>query len=137
MNKGTNFLGYDSWECPKCSARWFDKLEHRHSHLPADCRLIRLYVRLTRDAVLCWPTHVYQRSATTVGRSIDSQRLVLVSGEPHPTLTKRLNDFQLQALANLALRNPRATSNAKEIRFYDADLWALKNRHKLLHRIRV
>jgi hypothetical protein len=139
MNQGRNFLDYDTWLCPKCGLRWYDKLEHRHSHR---CGPLRLYVSSTMDGILCCPTQVYRYSRTRTRRSPDSRRRVFVgcdsySGTKLADRFKTLNELQVRALANVALRLADATEHAREIVFYDMELWGRSrvNRHKIIHRV--
>jgi hypothetical protein len=142
VNQGKNFLGFDTWFCSKCGLRWYDKVEHRHSHR---CSVLRLYVSATMDGILCCPTQVYQYSRKRVVRSPDSRRRVFVGCDTFRTakLAERfrtLNEVQVRALANVAVRLPDATSHVRGIVFYDMAAWGRSRawpdgRHKIIHRV--
>lgn len=141
MNEGKN-LGFDSWLCPKCGLRWFDKVEHRHSHR---CGPLRLYVSASMDGILCCPTQVHQYSTNRAVRSPDSRRRVFVGCDTHssaklPERFRTLNDVQIKALANVALRVSDATERARAIVFYDMVAWSRSRawpdgRHKIIHKV--
>ena len=154
MNLGQDFMGFDRWQCEKCGLRWRDKVAFRISH--SRCDVLRFYVTKDSDGFTVCPTELskYTPKGKPV-RGPDGRRRVFVGlgFGPNEPLEKRfaaLNGVQVRALANIALRMgdsdpdvrpyvPAPTRQARELVFYDANVWARSrvNRHKVIARVQL
>jgi hypothetical protein len=84
---------------------------------------VSLYVRPCLDGLLVMPRKQDLREP-------DSRRRVFLAGDPN---VAELNDLQVAALVDLTHRDPTAHERFKRVVFYDADQWAVVEKHKRVH----